>query len=360
VIGSDTEIRNEQLRTAEHAEVPRNRSLDGLRGVAVLLVLLYHHHCLNSGWIGVDLFFVLSGYLITSILRRTRTDEFFWHGFWIKRFTRILPPFLLLLLVTALLRFRLSWLQALAYLLSFGDVMAYVRPTFEPLRPLWSLAIEEHFYIFWPIAVRIFPRRILVYILLTLLALEPILRAFASLFRPGWELVYFLTPFRLDGLALGCLLSLGLELPSHSDLIRKWSGLATALFILTWFCFRLFYGHGFTRDNPTVIYNSICYSLISLIAVSCIGYLIANPKSICARALSWRPLVFTGVISYGLYLYQVLMRETMTRTWHLTDREAFWIDTPITFLIAWLSFRFYERPIIAWGKTRAAYKLDSV
>jgi peptidoglycan/LPS O-acetylase OafA/YrhL len=328
----------------------RNISLDGLRGVAVLLVLLYHHHYLNSGWMGVDLFFVLSGYLITTILRRTREDKSFWRGFWVKRFTRILPPFLLLLLATALLRFTLSWRQALAYVFSFGDVLAYTRPNFEPLRPLWSLAIEEHFYMLWPFAVRLLVRRSLLLILLSLIALEPIVRAIASVFTLDWQFVYFLTPFRLDGLALGSLLALLLESPSDENALRKWSSLATLLFAALWFCLRVAFGNGFTRDNPTLIYNSLCYSLVSLVAFSLIAYLLTHPLSIAARILSWKPLVFTGVISYGLYLYQVLLRETLTRTWQISNRKAFWIDTPILFLVAWLSFTLYEKPIIRWGK----------
>jgi peptidoglycan/LPS O-acetylase OafA/YrhL len=331
----------------------RNLSLDGLRGVAVLLVLLYHHHYLNSGWMGVDLFFVLSGYLITSILRRTRTDKFFWRGFWVKRFTRILPPFLLLLVATALFRFGLSRRQALAYFLSFGDVLAYTRPDFEPLRPLWSLAIEEHFYMLWPFAVRLLPRRPLLWILVSLIALEPLVRAIASVFTLDWQFVYFLTPFRLDGLALGSLLALLLESSSDEDELRKWSSWATLLFAALWFGFRIAFGHGFTRDSPTIIYNSLCYSLVSLVAFSLIAYLLTHPLSIAARILSWKPLVFTGVISYGLYLYQVLLRELLTRTWQISIRKALWIDTPVLFLLAWVSFTFYEKPIIRWGKRQS-------
>jgi peptidoglycan/LPS O-acetylase OafA/YrhL len=335
----------------------RNLSLDGLRGIAVLLVLLHHHGFMNAGWMGVDLFFVLSGYLITSILRRTRTDKFFWREFWTKRFTRILPPFLLLLLMTSLLGFSSSWLQVLGYLTSFGDVLAYVRPTFQPLRQLWSLAVEEHFYIIWPFAVRLLPRRSLVFILVSLVAVEPVVRGIASVFFHNWDFVYFLTPFRLDGLALGSLLSLGLESPRDTDLIRKWSGLATVLFVIMWFVLRLSLGLRFTRDNPTAIYNGACYSLVSLVASSLIAYLISHPRSIVVRLLAWKPLVFTGVISYGLYLYQVLVMEMLIRKWHIPAEMVFWIDTPIIFLLAWLSFAFYERPLIRWGKTKSASRV---
>jgi peptidoglycan/LPS O-acetylase OafA/YrhL len=331
----------------------RNASLDGLRGIAVILVLLFHHNYLNVGWMGVDLFFILSGYLITTILRRTRQDQFFWREFWIKRMTRILPPFLLLLAATALLSFPLSPLQTLAYLLSFGDVLAYLRPTFEPLRPLWSLAVEEHFYILWPFAVRLLPRRHLLYILCTLVVFEPVARAVASLFTHDWQFVYFLTPFRLDGLGYGCLLALAFESPRLSDLISEWCGWATISSIGLLTAFRIAFGHRFTRDDPTAIYNGVCYSLVALISVCLIAHLISHPKTFAARALSLRALVFTGTISYGLYLYQVIIRETLTRAYGFSVHTAFWIDTPIIFAISWLSFHFYEQPLIAWGKRYA-------
>lgn len=344
----------EPLRTSDQAAFDpgekRNLSLDGLRGIAVLLVLFHHHHYLESGWMGVDLFFVLSGYLITSILRRTRTDQFYWRNFWIKRFTRILPPFLLLLVATALLPFHLSWKQAAAYLLSFGDVLAYTRPNFEPLRSLWSLAVEEHFYMLWPFAVRFLPRRSLLIILFTLLILEPVTRGIISQFVADWQFFYFLTPFRLDGLALGSLLALLSESESSLEFLKHWSGWATLLFAALWFCFRITFGLSFTRDNPTAVYNSACYSLVSLVAFSLIAWLVTRPCSVATAALGWKPLVFTGVISYGLYLYQVMLRELVMSTWHVSIRNALWIDTPILFLAAWISFRFYEQPLIRWGK----------
>jgi peptidoglycan/LPS O-acetylase OafA/YrhL len=80
-------------------------SLDGVRGVAVLLVLLHHHGWLKSGWLGVDLFFVLSGYLITGILRSSRSEVAYWQPFWIKRVTRIFPPLVAVLCVSRLLGF---------------------------------------------------------------------------------------------------------------------------------------------------------------------------------------------------------------------------------------------------------------
>jgi peptidoglycan/LPS O-acetylase OafA/YrhL len=214
--------------------------------------------------------------------------------------------------------------------------------------------VEEHFYILWPFAVRFLPRRSLIIILLSLVALEPLARAIASFFVVDWQFVYFLTPFRLDGLAFGSLLAVASESMSSLNAIKSWSGWATLLFIALWFCFRVTFGLSFTRDNPTALYNSLCYSIVSLVALSLIAWVITHPESIVVTALSWKPLVATGVISYGLYLYQVILRELVMRTWHVNIREALWIDTPVLFLFAWASFAFYERPLIRWGKRRAA------
>ena len=329
----------------------RNRSLDGLRGVAVLLVLLHHHGYLNSGWLGVDLFFVLSGYLITSMLRETRDDAHFWREFWLKRATRILPPLVLLLVISELL-FRLSPLEMWGYFFSLGDILAYTKP-FHPLDPLWSLAVEEHFYFLWPFAVRSLTRRTLCFLLASLVVAEPLLRALVSLSISGWEFTYYLTPFRLDGLCFGCILALCLESPTSREWIARWSlpGLLVAGSL--WAGLRMAWGDHFTRTYPGPGYNSCAYLIIAFGAFALISYLVTSPGSVLAALLSWRALTFCGSISYGLYLYQLVIRELVTKTYHLAPKRAFYIDLPLTFAIAWLSYQFYERPFIVWGRKRA-------
>jgi peptidoglycan/LPS O-acetylase OafA/YrhL len=331
--------------------IRRNQSLDGVRGVAVLLVLLHHHAYLNSGWLGVDLFFVLSGYFITTILRRSRTDVHFWQEFWIKRATRILPPLLLLLLVTGL-TFRVSLIKVFCYLFSMGDVLAYARP-FRPLDSLWSLAVEEHFYIVWPFAVRFLSRKTLLYSVVGAIIAEPILRALLSLRVTGWEATYYLTPFRVDGLCFGCLMALLLESERGRSLLRTWSAPCLVSVCALWMILRLSLGMSFTRTHPSIAYNSLAYSIISLGAFAIIAYLVSKPSSPVAKVLAWRGIVFCGAISYGFYLYQLLIRELVTTAFHLSYKRAFFLDLPITALAAWLSFRFYESPLIAWGKQQA-------
>ncbi len=333
-------------------------SLDGLRGVAVLLVLLYHHGMLNSGWVGVDLFFALSGYLITAILRSSRSDVVYWKPFWIKRATRILPPFLLTLVVTSLLgvvlsSFAVSGWQFTAYLLSLGDVMAYIRRDFEPLRALWSLAVEEHFYLLWPFAVRSLSKRTLATILISLLVIEPLSRAVASLYTQDWQVVYFLTPFRLDGLCWGALLALALEQAPKEERIRSWA-LPTLLGgTAVWFVMRLCLGVRFTRDQPNWIYSSAFYSLLSLLSVSLVAYLLTHQRSLLSRFLTVPVLVWFGQISYGLYLYQIIVRNLLMSHIRWDERTILLLDAPLVVLLSWVSFRFFEQPLIRWGRNLA-------
>ena len=322
-----------------------------MRGIAVILVFLHHHAYLNSGWLGVDLFFVLSGYLITTILRASREDIGYWQEFWIKRATRILPPLVLLLCITAIC-FQFSPLRLAGYLFSFGDVLAYTRPV-RSLDALWSLAVEEHFYLLWPFAVRFLSRRSLFYILVGALVAEPLLRGFVSTRIPGWEAIYYLTPFRLDGLCFGSLLAIGFETDPGRRLITRWSLPSLGCSVLVWFAFRILLGTRFTRDNPSVLYNAAVYSIISLSAFSFIAYLVTKPASRLARLLSLRPLVFVGIISYGLYLYQLVVREIVVSVLHFSYRRAIYVDLPVSFLIAWLSYTFLESPLILWGRRQA-------
>ncbi len=346
----------------EKATPKRNLCLDGLRGIAILGVTLLHHNLLNAGWIGVDLFFVLSGYLITSILRRTRDDLFFWSEFWVKRATRILPPFLMLICVAEFFTPHSSIHQMAGYTLTLGDILAYKRPRFEVLRPLWSLAVEEHFYLLWPFAVRILKRKTLMYILASIIIIEPALRAFGSLHYGGWEVFYFLTPYRLDGLSWGCLLALAIESENVRLKIRDYSAFALVGLIALFVALQALLGSEFSRSNPTAFYNAAIYSIVAGASVALISYVVSHPTGFVGRVLSWQPIVFLGTISYGVYLYQVAISSVVMRTLHLSHHQAFLVDLPIILLVSWLSFRFYEEPFILWGRKytercvkRAAY-----
>jgi peptidoglycan/LPS O-acetylase OafA/YrhL len=315
----------------------RQTSLDGLRGIAVTMVFFYHHDRFQAGWTGVDLFFVISGYLITTILRRTRGDEHFWKEFWIKRATRILPPLVVLLVAVAIMD---------------HEKMLWIRPFFGPTRALWSLAVEEHFYLLWPIAVRRLQRRTLMAILLGILVAEPLLRAFAISRVPDWQFIYFLTPFRLDGICLGSLLALLAEEPEVMERLGRWSPGGLVLTVGVYVALRWRLGDAFTRGEAP-FYNAAIYTLVALVAFFLIAYLVRRPGSWAARVFSFGPLVFMGSISYGLYLYQSFVIGMLWRLGLVNLRMNMLWSGVITVLLAWVSFRFYEKPLILWGKRKA-------
>ncbi len=339
--------------------------LDGLRAIAVFLVLLIHNGLFGYGWIGVDLFFVLSGFLITGILRRTKSDPFYWRSFYIKRVTRILPPMLLFLVLGAVVLHRVSWTFAL-YVFFLGNVAVCLPEALPIFGVLWSLAVEEHFYIFWPWVVKRFSTRSLLSVCFFILVGSPILRLLATICfhfffgvhsRPI-PLVFYLTPFRLDGLAAGALLAVLCEAPSPGlRLLSRWS-FPVFLFSTAGF----FVLHAavpmFDRDFDGLLFNSIGYSSVVLIGFTLIAHLVLQPDSWLSRVLRLAPLVFIGQISYGIYLYHVVARAGvlhMIKILHMLPSltAVFWLDLVISISFATLSFYFFEKPIIAWGHRQA-------
>src|ERR1035437_1333738 len=136
----------------------RIQRLDGLRAIAVGAVVLHHHLLVSGGWVGVELFFVLSGFMITTILRRDRKDPAYWKRFYIRRATRILPPVMALILLVAVY-YQPPVRSLLVYIFFLGNFANLTRwGMSSQLGLLWSLAIEEHFYLMFPFAVRYLER----------------------------------------------------------------------------------------------------------------------------------------------------------------------------------------------------------
>src|ERR1700722_20002721 len=192
----------------------RISQLDGLRGIAILMVFLYHALFVPLLWSGVDLFFVLSGYLITGILLRLkeRTDTgdasiSFFAPFYLRRAYRILPPYLVFLLMASLF-FPIPWRHVWFWYAFFAaNVANALHQTSVAMVPLWSLAVEEQFYFVWPWVVRRTNWRTLKYTALGIIVAAPVLRAFCTLFLSSNAPIYTLTPFRADLLACGAFIA---------------------------------------------------------------------------------------------------------------------------------------------------------
>jgi len=329
----------------------RIQGLDGLRGVAILLVMAQHLFNFMRGWIGVDVFFVLSGFLITTILLAERERAHFWKAFYIRRATRILPPLLLLFAVAAtvvtLHPFYL-WLMLLLPTANFA-VWRYPDLYETGLLVLWSLAVEEQFYLVWPWLVRRLHRRQMVKILLALIVVEPLARVAAYRVTRDWRFDYHLTPFRLDGMAMGALLAILFTMPQYrqraGEIARRWLpvGVLTLLCMLP--LLNIIY-HGSFRAL-------VGHSTISLVSALAVADIMLRRDGLTNRLLSARVLVFFGKISYGLYLCHMLVMILLRRLLHVHgDMRLPLISLLASILVASLSFRFYEMPILAWGRRK--------
>jgi len=335
----------------------RIQRLDGLRAIAVGAVALHHHLLLRGGWIGVELFFVLSGFMITTILRRDRRDEMYWKRFYTRRATRILPPVLSLIALVAVY-YHPPVRSLLVYIFFMGNFANLTRWGMSPqLGLLWSLAVEEHFYLLFPLAVRYLDRRKLMTLLALVIVVEPALRLIGTSFVQTYIPIYAWTFFRMDGLAMGAMLAVLNEDERAIAWLRRWSGGFALLFAGIFGALSFWMPVHFDREANTHLFNSLGYSLVAVTSMSVIAYILLHPTVIPSRILQSRPLVFIGSISYGLYLWHISIMLIVMRATHLSitpvsfshRATVFALSFTASMIFCWVSFRFYEKPIMAWG-----------
>lgn len=328
--------------------------LDGLRALAILMVVIFHsgHFNIWFGSSGVDLFFVLSGYFITGILRRTRTTENYWSRFYIRRAARILPPVILLMVAYTFATKRVEIVTVLGYGLFAGNILQMTtRFGSAVLSPLWSLAVEEHFYLLWPMVVLLFNRRTLLVILSAVLLAEPIIRAIATPHLATYAPIYFLTPFRLDGLAAGSLLALLTEGDAELPRQRGYGLLALTMAPGLLLCTVA------NRNANTIAYNSLSYSFYAVLYFCVLAWVLTLDRGFFYSLLSSKPIAYLGRISYGVYLFHIPVAQISFR---LLRRDPFPLDFLLTLVVASLSYRFVERPIMRFAQTESIAALPRV
>ena len=319
---------------------------DGLRALAFGVILLDHTTHLPLLWAGVDVFFVLSGFLITGILlERKRLGGPYFSYFYRRRVFRILPPYLLTILVYGFLvtwsQYKPLWLFLLA-----PNVQSLHHDAPGQL-PLWSLAVEEQFYLVWPFVVLLTSEKNLLRLSLAALVITPFLRAVATPLFPNHFYIYALTPFRADLLCAGAALALlwKQRTPETAARIARWSWPVFLVGLL------LFLG---TQASPafrlapnTRLANSCVYLFSLITAVGLLAWTLTDHGWLHAL-LSSAPLRYLGEISYTMYLVHIFLI-----VW-LQDRfgTVAWVKlagTVLVVLYASVSWFVMERPLIRFA-----------
>jgi len=353
------------------------QELDGLRGISILLIYLHHlyYPLLPGGFFGVDVFFVLSGFLITSLLMEEWSLEgsICLKNFYIRRVLRLMPALLFLILVTggfALIfldkRRSIATYQGIWLTLSYASNWFYAFGHFSADNPLgitWSLAIEEQFYLTWPIllilALRIkLGRRWIIYVLAFAVMIIPLHRRLlieqgANIFR-----LYYSSDTRADTLLVGCLAGLLFSwnlLPHNKRIGIYMKSLAAVAAIF------LGYMIGTASWMDVMLYQRGGYSLVALSVAFILIVQIAWPSKAALLFLRFPPLVWIGRISYGLYLWHWPVR------WFIYQKKALPDSVPqlvtavvLSILLTSISYYFVEKPFLRWKKLFSPAKSRSL
>ena len=401
---------SEELDEAQKAAVAGSNAkaiptLDGMRGIAVLLVLMFHfawtfpgddpakavdivdkiavriHAFMWSGWTGVDLFFVLSGYLITRGLvapskKATGTRL---KMFWMRRVLRIFPLYYAVLIVGTIvtLAFGAKWIPPISYWLYMQNyALAFDEEVMRWVAHFWSLAIEEQFYFVWPLVAVLVTRRKLIPTILVLTLLTVGLRGFLTFkghtigaFQGVFEnplgvahgvakFVYRATFTRADGLLLGAFVAVT-QREIHHPISHVWRRLRFPLWVATAIALLGLYiwANGLNDYDRRIIgIGYVTLALFFACSISlCADHVISDRTR---RFLSWKPLVACGKVSYGMYIFHwplvVLMvpyLEKWQRGMSTASQMALCMGAivggiALIYVLAWISFRFFETPFL--------------
>ena len=303
-------------------------ALDGVRGLAILLVMVNNLYpekpsipfdqsvetISNTGWMGVDLFFVLSGFLITGILLDTRAGRHYFRNFYARRFLRIFPLYygLVAVLVVLATWFAVgTWDERTRFLERQGWLWTYTVNVLMGWKGsgtakfgtgnFWSLAVEEQFYLLWPLVVLLLSRRHLVTLAMAMIPAALALRVCWRLAERSPEAMYLLTPARMDALAVGALVAVVMRSPTAVPTFRRWARrlLPVCLGVLT----ALSYWRSGLSGEDLVV-QTVGYSVIALMFGALVGLVVADDREPGLGDLFCHPVLrFLGRYSYGIYVF---------------------------------------------------------
>ncbi|BBU62042.1 hypothetical protein MSC49_19770 [Methylosinus sp. C49] len=343
----------------------RAAALDGLRGLAVLFVILFHywHNLPTGGFVGVDIFFVLSGYLITTLLLdELEAGSYRFSSFFLRRTIRLAPALWAMALGTTVIVAALSipphelpgdlafvltytsnWKRA--FIERFGDSFYFCHT--------WSLAVEQQFYLSWPLlfaagATRLSRSDLLKAILMGVAVVTLwrwlVLYDGARMFR-----IYHGFDTRIDELLVGCALAVALSMPRLRAALVEWlrtrptlsATLLAAMPIL-----------GAYTDIDGVALAIFGYTLLAVISAIVVIDCRFNPASLSARILSNRPLAYLGAISYGVYLWHLPILALFIASGSEFGLAQKGVAFLLTVAIASASHRLLEQPLLRWNAER--------
>lgn len=364
----------------------RFTELDGLRGAAILLVMLQHYfgesanggkgtfsltfsRIFRMGWTGVDLFFILSGFLIGGILLDARKSPNYIKTFYLRRTHRILPVYYLWLTLYVVVGYvGVRWIAPLdpgvfavsvpiaVYIFFFQNFI------FPPISLFgtyvvgltWSLAVEEQFYLISPWLIRKLPVRRLIHILCVCIIVAPVLRGLLFDMPFGHRAVYFLTPCRMDGLAMGMLAAIAWRTRARLWMIAHIRYVKAGLAILLIGIMAMLRRQADPRTAFEAMYE---YSWVACLYSSIVLVALLEPTSLVARISRLRLLRNWGRISYCVYLIHLaVLASCHLLLLHSLPRISDWrgvLTTALAFSLTWLiaqaSWRYLEKPMLDRG-----------
>lgn len=323
-------------------------ALDGIRGCAVLMVIVFHYwmgspnrllHLTQIGASGVDLFFVLSGFLITRILLGMRESRNI-AGFYLRRAARILPVYVLFLLIM-----RAPW----PYWLFLQNTTQSIRGDLPSYGHLWSLAVEEHFYLLWPF-ILLYSRARLNRVLSGIVATALVLRLVAALTGADRALgidagIFTLT--RMDALAIGSALAVNQGWITETLLRRPRLVCIAPVLMLAAVSLDKFATAPVRAFRPLLV--SLCYALIVGAGIS------VDRRYRLIRLAESTPLQFTGRLSYAMYVWHMVFVAIFAPAQSLA---GLLLAIGATMACAWISWHLLERHVLAWGRYSSRRVID--
>ena len=337
------------------------RGLNGLRAIAVICVVWHHTHApirgvpiTGNGFLGVDVFFVLSGFLITTLLleERDRTGSISLAGFYVRRTLRIFPLFYAVLgILAAYFLVAKGASQRQAYFDELPTTLLYLSnwfPSTTLMAITWSLATEEQFYLVWPPLLLLLGKRALWLLVAFLIPGQIVNFGLADGWLRSIGLPYESLPIlqiTFTPIILGSLLAYILRSRFRPSIVSMLSGrrVGYVIFLLA----AVANVGGDIRGLPRLTFHLLCTLLLAGIVL--------NPGSQITKILEWRPLAYVGTISYGVYLLHKIVQDVAVRLLNSVQLDlSTWIF-PLCMLgsvaVAGTSFRYFEVPILRLKST---------